>query len=55
MTDNDTVGGEPPADPTTPEEDRYGALEIGDGQTIIYDRDHPAAWLQSDVAISLEA
>ena len=29
-------------------DDRYAALEIGDGDVVIYDREEPSAWLQSN-------
>jgi len=29
-------------------DDRYAVLEIGDGDVVIYDREEPSAWLQSD-------
>lgn len=37
---------EPQTDSET--EPRYATLETGDGDLIIYDREHPSAWLQSD-------
>lgn len=27
---------------------RYGAIETGDGDVVIYDRNEQTAWLQSD-------
>jgi hypothetical protein len=33
---------------------RYGAIETSEGETIIYDREQPTAWLQSDYAVSYE-
>lgn len=32
-------------------EQRYGVLETGEGDVVIYDREQPSAWLQSDVTI----
>ena len=32
----------------TEADERYAALEIGDGDVVIYDREEPSAWLQSD-------
>jgi len=29
-------------------DDRYAMLEIGDEDIVIYDREEPSAWLQSD-------
>lgn len=33
--------------------ERYAAIETGDGETMIYDRDNPEAWLQSDYAVEV--
>jgi hypothetical protein len=36
-------------DQTGPEQDaKYGSFETEDGDTVLYDRDEPTAWLQSD-------
>lgn len=32
-------------------EERYASLEIGDGDVVIYDREEPSAWLQSDYIV----
>lgn len=32
---------------------RYGAIETGDGDVVIYDRDNETAWLQSDTMVEL--
>jgi hypothetical protein len=32
-------------------DDRYGAIETGGGETVIYDREQPTAWLQSDYTV----
>ncbi|ERH09124.1 MAG: hypothetical protein J07HX64_00876 [halophilic archaeon J07HX64] len=34
-------------------DNRYSALEIGDGDIVIYDREEPSAWLQSDHTVEL--
>ena len=34
-------------------EDRYATLEIGDEDIVIYDREEPSAWLQSDHTVEL--
>jgi len=34
-----------------PVPDRYAALETGDGDVVIYDRETPSAWLQSDAVV----
>lgn len=41
--------------PDTDEEpdDRYATLEMGDGDIVIYDREEPSAWLQSDHTVEL--
>jgi hypothetical protein len=36
-------------------DERYAALETGDGDVVIYDREEPSAWLQSDYTIDLAA
>jgi hypothetical protein len=36
-------------------EDRYGAIETGGGATIIYDRETPEAWVQSNLVVRPEA
>jgi hypothetical protein len=35
----------------TEQRDRYAFLEIGEDDVVIYDREEPRAWLQSDVAV----
>jgi len=37
----------------TADDERYGAIETGDGDVVIYDRDNQTAWLQSDTAVSV--
>jgi hypothetical protein len=37
----------------TASDERYAAIETGDGETMIYDRDNPEAWLQSDYAVEV--
>ena len=32
---------------------RFATLDLADGETVIYDRDNPRAWLQSDDAVSV--
>lgn len=34
-------------------DDRYGLLKISDEDTVIYDREVPSAWLQSDHTVDL--
>jgi hypothetical protein len=34
-------------------DDRYALLEIDEGDTVIYDREEPSAWLQSDHTVEL--
>jgi len=36
-----------------PPEDRYATLDLAHGETVIYDRENPRAWLQSDGAVSM--
>jgi hypothetical protein len=28
--------------------EKYGSFETDEGETVLYDRDEPTAWLQSD-------
>ena len=35
------------------QDERYAAIETGDGETMIYDRDNPDAWVQSTYAIEV--
>ena len=42
-----------PAPPEGPAAERYAALDLSHGETVIYDRDNPRAWLQSTDAISV--
>jgi len=37
----------------TTDDERYAAIETGDGETMIYDRDNPDAWLQSNYALDV--
>lgn len=39
---------QPDTDADEETNDRYAVLEIGDGDVVIYDREEPSAWLQSD-------
>lgn len=32
-------------------DDRYATLEIAEGDVVIYDREEPNAWLQSDTPV----
>jgi hypothetical protein len=38
----------------TADDERYGAIETGDGDVVIYDRDNETAWLQSDTTVPLD-
>jgi hypothetical protein len=42
-------------DQTPAADETLGTIEIGNGDVVIYDRDNPDAWLQSDSAIELGA
>ncbi|MFC6975384.1 hypothetical protein ACFQL1_13170 [Halomicroarcula sp. GCM10025709] len=33
----------------------YGSFTTGDGDVVIYDRDNPEAWLQSNYAVEVGA
>ncbi len=39
--------------PETDAEGRYAVIETGDGETMIYDRDNPDAWVQSDCVVNI--
>lgn len=42
--------------PTTPLDDgQYGHLSLDNGEVVIYDREEPEMWLQSDFAVDLGA
>lgn len=32
---------------------RYAAIETGDGETMIYDRENPDAWVQSSYTVEI--
>jgi len=34
--------------------DQYGSFETDGGETVVYDRDHPTAWLQTDTLVQVE-
>ncbi|MFB6369199.1 MAG: hypothetical protein ABEH42_02350 [Haloarculaceae archaeon] len=40
---------------TTDGDGRYGSIETRDGETIIYDRETPDAWVQSDLLLECES
>ena len=50
MSETNDATTEEPAD-----DERYGTIETGDGDTIIYDRESPDAWVQSDLLVTCEA
>jgi len=33
--------------------DKYGTFVTGDGNFVVYDRDNPDAWIQSDIALDV--
>jgi hypothetical protein len=37
----------------TADDERYGAIETGDGDVVIYDRDNENAWLQSNTTVAV--
>lgn len=41
------------ADAPGPETDRYGHLSLNTGDVVIYDRDDPDTYIQSDYAVEL--
>lgn len=40
-------------DSDTEDGGRYGAIEAGNGDVIVYDRDEPRAWIQSSYAVAV--
>lgn len=38
----------------TDDDEWYGAIETGDGDVVIYDRNEETAWLQSDYTVELD-
>ncbi len=36
-------------------DEQYGAIETGDGDTVIYDRANGQAWVQSSHTVEIEA
>ncbi len=42
-------------DSETDRETEYGAFRTGEGELVVYERDNPDAWLQSDGAVGLES
>ena len=44
-----------PAPPELAPTDRFATLDLADGETVIYDRDNPRAWLQSDGAVPVSS
>lgn len=37
------------------DDERYAHLSLGDGEVVIYDREDPETWLQSDFAVEIGA
>ena len=54
-TDDTTAPAVVPDGEPSDESKRFGAIEMGNGDVVIYDHDRPTAWLQSDLAVPLEA
>jgi hypothetical protein len=52
-SERESIGGQVP-NPVAGAE-RYGAIEMANGDVVVYDQERPTAWLQSDVAVSPEA
>lgn len=43
-----------PSEDARVEDGRYGTIETDGGETIIYDRESPDAWVQSDLLVDCE-
>ena len=54
VTHNMTSPTEAP-ETSTAEDGRFGTIETRDGETIIYDRETPEAWVQSDYLVECES
>ncbi len=39
---------------STDESQRYGAIEMANGDVVIYDQQRPTAWLQADFTVEVE-
>ena len=52
---DDAAKGTVPAGEPSDEAQRYGAIEMDHGEVVIYDQERPSAWLQSDLAVAIEA
>lgn len=56
MLPSTVMTSETPAAHTSTERDaRYGAIVTGGGEMLIYDREQPDAWIQSDHALEITA
>jgi hypothetical protein len=40
---------------STRADERYGAIETADGDTVIYDRSEKRAWIQSSHTVDIDA
>ena len=40
--------------PGLEEREQYGSFETDAGEFVMYDRDHPTAWVQSDTLVQVE-
>ena len=40
--------------PESESEKRYGEIETGDGDVVVYDREQTTAWVQSDYTVDLQ-
>lgn len=50
---NDDLQRNDDASEGSPPDEQFAALTTGDGDTIVYDRDNPDAWIQSTLAVEI--
>lgn len=48
-----TENAAPDNEPAETDDERYAAIETGAGETMIYDRDNPDAWVQSSYTVEI--
>lgn len=58
MNDAPSGQNEPPEPSSEPpasvlDSERYAHLSLGDGAVVIYDREEPETWLQSDLVVDV--
>lgn len=49
-----TTMAQPATDAETEPVERYASFETSDGQVVLYDREDPTSWLQTDTLVAIE-